>query len=128
VAPQRSLARVAHVAGARIDLLAARAEAKADLGGQHGLVSTIDDRTADQLLVVAVAVHVGGVDQRHAHIQRPLDRARRLGVVALAVREGHAHAPQAQRRHAQSLPRLRCCIPMLLCILVECWPGRHASA
>jgi len=44
----------------------------------------------------AIARHVRGVEERHAEVQRPLDRGDRLVVVAGTVELGHAHAAEAE--------------------------------
>ena len=55
-------------------------------------------RLADQHFIVAHAVEVAGVDQRHAGVERGVDRRDALGAVGGAVHAGHAHAAEAERR------------------------------
>ena len=70
----------------------------AELRRQHDLVASAADRAPDELLVVAVAVDVGGVEQRHAEIERAMDRRDAVGVGGAAVRTRHRHAAEADRR------------------------------
>ena len=56
--------------------------ADAELRRDDHLVAPAPDRAADQLLVGERAVHVGGVEERHAEVERPVDRRDRLVVVA----------------------------------------------
>src|SRR4029450_9062677 len=72
-----------------------------ELGGEHHLVPASANGPAQQLLVVAEAVHVRRVEEVHAPVQRVLNDPDRLRVVALAVRAGHGHAAQADRRHRE---------------------------
>jgi hypothetical protein len=67
----------------------------AELGGQHHLVLVSGDRPPDQPLVGERPVHVGGVQQGDAELQRPLDGGDRLLLVGRPVRLGHHHAAQA---------------------------------
>lgn len=78
----------------------------AELGGENHRVAAIADRTPDQLLVTAYPVHVGGVQKRHAEIDRALNGRDRLGFVGLPIEFGHAHATEAQRRYAQPVAQL----------------------
>ena len=50
----------------------------AELRRQHDLVATTGDRAADELLVRARAVHVGGVEEVDAELERAMDRRDRL--------------------------------------------------
>ncbi len=73
-----------------------RVQADAELGGQEHLIAAAGDGLADQDLVGVRAVHVGGVQQAHAALQRAVDHGDGFGVVAAAAVEGaHAHAAQA---------------------------------
>jgi hypothetical protein len=84
---ERRVARRAHVfrcaanaeegAGSRADV--------AELRGQHHLVAATLDGASDELLVGERAVHVGGVEEVHAEVERAVDGADRLVVVAAAV-------------------------------------------
>ena len=53
---------------------------------------------ADQSLVGVRPVHVGGVEEVAAELERAVDRARRLLLVGRAVERRHAHAAEADRR------------------------------
>ncbi len=70
----------------------------AELGGEHDLVAAVADRATDQLLVVPLAVDVGGVEQVDAQVERPMDRRDPLGVTDASVGARHGHAPEADRR------------------------------
>jgi 3-hydroxyacyl-CoA dehydrogenase/enoyl-CoA hydratase/3-hydroxybutyryl-CoA epimerase len=100
------------VAGADISMID-RASTAAELAalsraGQAIMdrVAAIADRTPDQLLVTAYPVHVGGVQKRHAQIDRAVNGRDRLGFVGLPIEFGHAHATEAQRRYAQPVAQL----------------------
>ena len=49
---------------------------------------------AEQFFVVAPAIHVGAVEKGDAAIERMMDDADRLGIVALAIGAGERHAAQ----------------------------------
>ena len=53
--------------------------------------------SADDLLGLAVAIHLGGVDQRHAEVEAELERGDLLGAAARAL--AHAPCPLAEARH-----------------------------
>lgn len=55
-------------------------------------------RAADEQLVVAGAVEVAGVDQRHTRLDRGGDGGQALVVVGRAVHARHAHAPEPEGR------------------------------
>ena len=46
---------------------------QAELGGQDGLVAAAFERPADELLVGVGPVDLGGVDERDAQVERPVD-------------------------------------------------------
>ena len=102
---QRVVARLLDVLGPAVHAAVRRVVSAddAELGGQHDLVAPVGDRAADQLLVGAAAVHVGGVEEAHAQLERAVDRRDRFGVVALAVELGHPHAAQPLGGCGQSL-------------------------
>ena len=54
----------------------------AELRREHDLVAPARDRAADEPLVRERPVHVGRVEERHAELERAVDRRDRLGVVA----------------------------------------------
>ena len=94
--------RLADPLGAVVDPARRRLSRRiAELGGQLHLVAAAGDRLADELLVVAGAVHVGGVEERHAEVERAVDRRDRLGLVGWAVELGHPHAAEADGGHGQ---------------------------
>ena len=67
------------------------------------LVAPVGDRAADELLVVAVPVRVGGVEHRHAELEGAVDGGDRLRLVGCAVELGHAHAAEPFGRADQAL-------------------------
>src|SRR5215211_7692858 len=75
----------------------------AELGRDDDAVAAAGDRAADEPLVRVRAVHVGGVEEGYAELQRPLDRRDRLAVVARAVEVGHAHAAESLAGDGQAL-------------------------
>src|SRR5262249_53765866 len=106
-APEAVLARLADVLGppADRDDLAVRAEDVAELRRDDRLVAAADDRLADEPLVLAHAVHIGGVEQRHAEIERVADRPNRLPLVDVAAVVGReAEAAEADGRDGEAAP------------------------
>ena len=114
-APQARLQVAAHVARLRVDRQLAEAvpdrervalhalgEVEAELGGDHDLVAAAGDRAPDQLLVVAPAVAVCGVDERRAGADRVVERRQAALLVDLAVhpRRQH-HRAEPDGRHLQ---------------------------
>ena len=93
-----------HVVGRAVDAQPAAVARRADaeLRGQHDLVAAAGDRAADQLLVGERAVHVGGVEERDAEVEGPLDGPLGLGLVAGAVELAHPHAAQPLGRDGQA--------------------------
>jgi hypothetical protein len=75
----------------------------AELGGQYHLVSVSDNRPPDQPLVAERPVHVGGVQQGDAEVERAVDGGDRLPVVGRPVRLAHHHAAQAYGGDPQTL-------------------------
>ena len=94
---QRGVDAGAHVLGPAVAGHRAVALHQADLGGEDRLVAAAGEGAADQLLVGERPVDVGGVDERHAEVERAADDLDRDVVVALlgAVGPGHAHAAEA---------------------------------
>ena len=78
------------------------ADLDAELGGQHHAVTMRGQHPADERLVVAVAVGVGGVEERDAQVDRPAqDRDHVLAAAGvLAVAHGHAHRAQPDHEAA----------------------------
>jgi hypothetical protein len=67
----------------------------AELGRQLHLAAAARDRPADQYLVVAGAVGVRRVQERHPRIERGVDGGDRLVPVGRAVPFAHPHAAEA---------------------------------
>src|SRR5262249_54524863 len=68
------------------------------------------DRATDQLLIAERTIHLGGVEEGDAKVDRLVDRANRLIVVGPAIVDiavaDHRHAADADRRDLQPLPQL----------------------
>src|SRR5439155_1364041 len=67
----------------------------AALGGERHLRAPPANGPPDELLVGVRPVHVGGVEERDAEIERAVDRRNRLGLVGRAVELAHARAEAA---------------------------------
>nr|BFE82564.1 hypothetical protein GCM10020093_051650 [Planobispora longispora] len=95
---QRGVARLPDVLGTAVDGPRRRVVTPddAELGRQYRPVPAVGDRPPDQFLVVAPAVHVGGVQEVHPEIQRPVDDLDRLGLVGRAVELRHSHAAEPE--------------------------------
>ena len=100
---QRRLAGPLHVVVLAADdaVRVARRPVDAELGSQLHLVAPVRDAPADQDLVVARAVDVGGVDERHAQVERAIDGDDRLVPVGGAVPLAHPHAAQSLGGHGE---------------------------
>jgi hypothetical protein len=89
-----------HIFGPATDVHRATSVARdAELRGEHDLITPIRDRPTNEDLVVAVAVHVGGVEERHAQIKCPMNRRAGLIGIGRAVGLGHAHAAEPLHRN-----------------------------
>src|SRR3546814_4835470 len=75
----------------------------AELGGEHDLVATRGQHLGQQPLVLTDAVHVGGVEEVDADVQRVVEHREIGGLLAGAVEVGHAHAAQADGGHGRAL-------------------------
>jgi hypothetical protein len=99
---------------------------QAELRGQHDLVALALHGPPDELLVGEGAVDLGGVDERDAQLDRPVDGADRLGVVQVrrAVGPGHGHGAKADPGDVQ-VPQLDVLHPFpgLTCDRPEFAPG-----
>ncbi len=77
----------------------------AELGGDHRLAAiAIRQGPLQQLLIGAQAVHVGGVQEVRAPIQRFAHRGDGFIFVESAVDRGHGHAAEPQGGNLQPLP------------------------
>jgi alcohol dehydrogenase class IV len=102
---ERGLARAAHVLRLAVDAdpAAVLPALVAELRRQHDLVAAVGDRAADEQLVGERPVHVGGVQEVHAELDRAVDGGDRLVLVGAPVELGHAHAAEADGRDLQAL-------------------------
>jgi hypothetical protein len=94
--------------------IARRDAVRVDLGDDEDLVAPALDRFADQRLGAAVAVHLGGVDQRQAEVDAAPEGGDLFGAPlrvvaqvpgALAQRRDHFSARQANSLHARQYGR-----------------------
>ena len=96
---QRALDGQADVLGAAVE--AARAVAavqdRAELRRDHHLVPATGERASEQFLVQVRPVHLRGVEQGDAEVDRAVDRRDRTGLVGAGtgVEGRHAHAAEA---------------------------------
>ena len=98
--PQRVGEEVGDRLRARVDAAEAAVGAaqRAELDADQRLAALARrQRVADQQLVVAHPVEVAGVEQRHAGVERGMDRRDALGVLDGRVGARHAHAAEADR-------------------------------
>ncbi len=97
---QTGVERLRHVLGAAVGDAATLAAEIAELRREHDVVAATRDRLAEQLLVVAEAIHVGAVEHGNAAIERLVDELERLGIVALAIdtRQRHEAEPHGGTR------------------------------
>ena len=97
------LADVRRTAVDAAEALVARVPDVAELGGQHDLLAPVGDGPADQHLVGERPVHVGGVEQRDAEVERAVDGGDGLALVGGAVELRHAHAAEAEGGHLEGV-------------------------
>jgi len=77
-----------------------------ELGGEDDVVAPLGDRPADDLLILAGAVHVGGVDEVDPSVERLVDDPRARGEVAVAPHAEHHRAePEEADLHSGGAER-----------------------
>ena len=105
---QRSVTGLRHVLGLAVDALerAVLTTLIAELGRQDDLVASALDGPSHEFLVLEWAVHVGGVEEVDAAVERLVNRGNRLAVVAHAVELAHTHAAEALRGDLEVLTQL----------------------
>src|SRR5687767_12156498 len=64
-------------------------------------IASVAERPSHERLVRANTVHVRGVEEIDAELQRPVDDGDGRGVLCGAVKIGHAHAAEADGRDAE---------------------------
>ena len=74
----------------------------AELRREDDLVAVPGERFAEEQLVRADAVHVRGVEQGDAELERPVDRPHGLDLVGRTVELGHPHAAEPERRDGEA--------------------------
>ena len=87
----------------RVDARTRTRRDDAAFGREDDVAAPGAERAADQRLVVPLAVNRGGVEERHAKVDRTMNRADRLLIVPDAVGLRHAHAAEANRRHVRAI-------------------------
>src|SRR5215510_15505413 len=98
------IARDRHIVRAPVGQAALAAGAHvAELGGDDRAIAPVVDRTGDQLLVLAVAVNVGRVEEVDTKLDGRMDRANALLVVGGAIVACKAGASHADRGDLQPL-------------------------
>src|SRR5699024_1098849 len=91
-----------HVLRAAIDFqtfCVMRVGHETELGGDEGTLATPGQRLAEQAFVAAAAIDVSAVEQVDAVLQRMVNDADRLGIIAGAIELAHAHAAQPDGRY-----------------------------
>ena len=101
---QRGVAGAQHVVPGTADAACpvSGAAVDAELGGQLHLIPAAVDGPAHQHLVVPGAVGVGGVQERDAQLQGPVDGGQAAVPVGGAVALAHPHAPQTHRADGET--------------------------
>jgi hypothetical protein len=99
------VAGLVHVLGPAVDAdpAAVLVPFVAELGGEDDLLAAVGDCATDEALVRERAVHVGGVEEGDAELDRAMDRRDRFALVSSSVELRHAHATQTQRRDFEVL-------------------------
>src|SRR5918992_244563 len=102
---QRGVARGADVLGATAhpEVLAIRPTHVAELGGEDYALALAPYRPPHEDFVRVRAVHVGGVEESDAQLERAVDGCDRFLIIASSVKLGHPHAPEAERGNLESL-------------------------
>src|SRR5256885_14187621 len=102
---ERPFARCAHVLRPAVHAARLRIGATddAEFGCEHDAVAPAGDRLAHEPLVGVRAVHVGGVEEVDAQIERPVDGRDRFAFVRGAVELGHPHASEPELGYDGSL-------------------------
>ena len=111
---QRALAGLAHIRRAAIDLAHGRSaspriELDPELRREEDLLATPGDRASEEPLVGVRPIHVGGVQEVAAQLQRALDRRQRLALIARAVERRHPHTAEPDLRDLRA-PRSECAL------------------
>src|SRR5262249_8300870 len=102
------LAGLRDIFGAAVDtVLAARVLGLAKFRSEHDLIAASFERTAEQLLVLTPAIHVGTVGEIGAKIDRLLDEALAGGIVARPVNPAERHAAKTDRGGLRPVPAYR---------------------
>src|SRR5690349_13344099 len=95
---ERGVAGATHVLRGAVDAeaVALLVADVAELRGENDLVASALDRPTDEPLVGERAVHVGGVEEVDAEVERAVNGRDRRGFIAARVEVGHAHTAEAE--------------------------------
>ena len=117
--PQAALAGPAHVIRFAIHSAPSGVIGIADdtiLRSDNNLLTASTNSFADQLFVSKWSVHIGGVEEVNAKLQRTMNRGQRLIVITSAVEFRHPHAAQAHGGNrepaASQFASLHKCLPI----------------
>ena len=100
---QALLAGLQRIFGAAVDAALAVGQAQiAELGGQDRTLAPVAKGAADQFLVRALPIHVGGVDEIGAQFDGAVDGGDGPVVVRRAIDRRHGHAAQPHGRNLQA--------------------------
>lgn len=97
-APQALVARGRHAEARRVDWQ--------DLADDEDLVTPPANGLAYHLFRATVAIHLGGVDERHAEIQTQSERGHLVGATDRLL--AHAPRPLAENRYLVTRRQSRC--------------------
>ncbi len=78
-------------------------DAKSELGGNDDFLAATFESAAEQLFVREGAIHLGGIEERHAEIDRAMNRGDRFVFVAWPVKLAHPHASEAESAYLEPL-------------------------
>src|SRR5581483_3552899 len=101
---ERGIAACPDVFGAAVDTqeFSIRRALVAELGRQHNLITTSLNSLAYQDLILERAVHVGGIEEIDAAVEREVNGGDGFGIVGRAIELRHAHASETQARDFQA--------------------------
>ena len=95
---QAHFAGLGNIGGAAVDAVgAARPLGLAEFACDHDAVAPALERPAEQLFVLAPAIHVRAVEMIDAELDRPVDQPNAGRVVTRSVDPGQRHATEADR-------------------------------
>src|SRR5262249_31951688 len=101
---QTFLAGLAHIGSLAVhaDKTSIRISHIPKLRRKKNLRSPIRNRSPHKLLVVPDAIHIRGVEKRHAKLDRPMNDLDRLLHIARPIKLRHTHTTKTDRRNASA--------------------------